>query len=356
MVFTSGCRAPNVLGKTRDGERRTREERAHFQTEVAPPFFSSNTNLISALLLPTGNSTLRRIRHPVGTWYHQKYTTLMYTAGLAPILHGWDTLRCNHTSHAADAGGTLNTDGWSSRTTAAYPADMNLALARAFASLLQVSALGQLPVPEVSGVELQIPATVTPTAETPMPPAPVLPPHAPYVPTETHHEDVPHTAPEDSSAPATSLPISPRKPSKPPTWERVGHPLRSSLRSAVHVTTGGSVPRIGWALASFGVSKVASKAGAALIAATADRRGRRRTQSTGRTHAHRLDHEGWIKSEHEELMNHLTNGSFILVDRDSLPPSHAKRRLVKFYSSTDVHLEYFFIFHLLYAPPMIFYV
>ena len=35
-------------------------------------------------------------------------------------------------------------------------------------------------------------------------------------------------------------------------------------------------------------------------------------------------------SEHEELMNHLTNGSFILVDRDNLPPSHAKHRLVKF--------------------------
>jgi ABC-type phosphate transport system auxiliary subunit len=49
------------------------------------------------------------------------------TAGLAPILHGWDTLRCNHTSHVADAGGKLDTDGWSSRNSAAYPADMNLA-------------------------------------------------------------------------------------------------------------------------------------------------------------------------------------------------------------------------------------
>ena len=110
---------------------------------------------------------------------HQKYTTLMYTAGLAPILHGWNTLRCNHTSHVADAGGKLDTNGWSSRTSAAYPADMNLALARTFASLLQVSALGQLPVPEVAGVEMQIPPTVIPTAETPMPPAPVQAPHAP---------------------------------------------------------------------------------------------------------------------------------------------------------------------------------
>ena len=33
---------------------------------------------------------------------HQKYTTFMYTAGFASILHGWDTLRCDHTSHAAD--------------------------------------------------------------------------------------------------------------------------------------------------------------------------------------------------------------------------------------------------------------
>ena len=54
---------------------------------------------------------------------HQKFTTLMYTAGLAPILHGWDTLRCNHTFHVADAGGKLDTDGWSFRISAAYPAD-----------------------------------------------------------------------------------------------------------------------------------------------------------------------------------------------------------------------------------------
>ena len=80
----------------------------------------------------------------------------MYMAGLAPILHGWDILCCNRTSHVADAGGKLNTDGWSSRTSAAYPADMNLALARAFASLLQVSALDQLPVPEVAGAKMQI--------------------------------------------------------------------------------------------------------------------------------------------------------------------------------------------------------
>ena len=37
-----------------------------------------------------------------------------------------------------------------------------------------------------------------------------------------------------------------------------------------------------------------------------------------------------MASERDELMNHRTNGSFTLVDRDSLPPSHAKRRLVKF--------------------------
>ena len=52
--------------------------------------------------------------------------------------------------------------------------------------------------------------------------------------------------------------------------------------------------------------------------------------SVNRAHAHRLDHESRMKSEHDELMNHLTNDSFILVDCDDLPPSHSKRRLVKF--------------------------
>ena len=250
----------------------------------------------------------------------------MYTAGLAPILHGWDTLRCNHTSHVADAGGKLDTNGWSSRTSAAYPADMNLALARTFASLLQVSALGQIPVPEVAGVEMQIPPTVVPTAETPMPPAPVQAPHAPHAPPETQSEPAPQSAQEDStSSAAAPPPASPRKPSKPSTWERTGHPLRSSLRSAAHLTTGGPVPRIGHALASFGVSKLAGKVGAALVAAAGEE-----GDPVNRAHAHRLDHEGWMKSEHDELMNHLTNGSFILIDRDKLPPSHSKRRLVKF--------------------------
>ena len=152
-----------------------------------------------------------------------------------------------------------HTNGWSSRTSAAYPADMNLALARTFASLLQVSALGQIPVPEVAGVEMQIPPTVAPTAETPMPPAPVQAPHAPHAPPEAQSEPAPQPAQEDSASPAAAPPpASPRKPSKPSTWERTGHPLRSSLRSAAHLTTGGSVPRIGHALASFGVSKLAT--------------------------------------------------------------------------------------------------
>ena len=147
-----------------------------------------------------------------------------------------------------------------------------------------------------------------------MPPAPVQAPHAPHAPPETHMETAPQTAQEDSTAPAAAPPpASPRKPSKPSTWERTGHPLRSSLRSAVHITTGGSVPRIGHALASFGVSKLTGKVGAALVAAAGEE-----GDPVNRAHAHRLDHEGWMKSEHDELMNHLTNGSFILVDRDDI--------------------------------------
>eukprot|EP00966_Prymnesium_polylepis_P173728 4018332-Prymnesium_polylepis.1 len=61
----------------------------------------------------------------------QKYTTLAYSAGLAPLLDSLDRLRCIHTSHASQVGGDQADDGkWTSVGAASYPADFNLLIAR----------------------------------------------------------------------------------------------------------------------------------------------------------------------------------------------------------------------------------
>lgn len=60
----------------------------------------------------------------------QKYTTLWYTAGLAPALRPLRQLVCTHApgSHSSVAGGVKDLDSlhWNSEPSAAYPADFNL--------------------------------------------------------------------------------------------------------------------------------------------------------------------------------------------------------------------------------------
>ena len=73
---------------------------------------------------------------------HQKYTTLMYTAGFDSHFAHLDSLRCNHKDHPSQVGGHRGPDGkWKSAGSAAYPAGMNLMLAKAISAL----AFGDLP-------------------------------------------------------------------------------------------------------------------------------------------------------------------------------------------------------------------
>ena len=52
----------------------------------------------------------------------QKYTTLMYSAGLAPLLDPLDRWRCTHSTHAEQVGGDKDENGeWLSARAAAYP-------------------------------------------------------------------------------------------------------------------------------------------------------------------------------------------------------------------------------------------
>ncbi|KAL3926603.1 MAG: hypothetical protein SGPRY_003225, partial [Prymnesium sp.] len=70
---------------------------------------------------------------------YSKYTTLCYTAGLAPSLRPLRGAVCVHApgSHESAAGGLQHPDGkWNSVASAAYPADLNLFFAEALASLV----------------------------------------------------------------------------------------------------------------------------------------------------------------------------------------------------------------------------
>ena len=71
----------------------------------------------------------------------QKYTTLLYSAALSPSLAPIDRLRCLHREHRLAAGGAKQADGaWSPWASAAYPADMNLLLARSVATPMRTDA------------------------------------------------------------------------------------------------------------------------------------------------------------------------------------------------------------------------
>ena len=67
---------------------------------------------------------------------HMDVTTLMFTSGFDRWLTPLRKLECNHETHAAPAGGVRDDAGeWISRSAAAYPAELNLYLAKALVSL-----------------------------------------------------------------------------------------------------------------------------------------------------------------------------------------------------------------------------
>ena len=84
-----------------------------------------------------------------------KYTTLMYTPGMDKTLGDFNRLKCEHSSHAEKAGGSRRADGtWNSADKAAYPADLNLALAQSIAVVAgtQKSMTLKLPLPSDSAL------------------------------------------------------------------------------------------------------------------------------------------------------------------------------------------------------------
>ena len=66
----------------------------------------------------------------------QKYTTLLSSPRLASLLEPLTTLRCTHTHHQPVGSARDENGNWISASTAAYPPDFNLFVARCIASLV----------------------------------------------------------------------------------------------------------------------------------------------------------------------------------------------------------------------------
>ena len=66
----------------------------------------------------------------------QKYTTLLVSPGMSTHVDALSGLKCIHKSHARRAGGDKVDGRWVSAEAAAYPAELNLFFAQAFARLV----------------------------------------------------------------------------------------------------------------------------------------------------------------------------------------------------------------------------
>eukprot|EP00965_Chrysotila_dentata_P110198 3641696-Pleurochrysis_carterae.AAC.1 len=63
----------------------------------------------------------------------------MCTPGLHPALGRLATLACTHRTHVSLVGGSHDQHGWHSASHAAYPPDLNLAIAQAVASRISLA-------------------------------------------------------------------------------------------------------------------------------------------------------------------------------------------------------------------------
>ena len=239
----------------------------------------------------------------------QKYTTLLFTAGLAPMLRPLHQMVCSHSpgTHAM-AGGAQRADGtWNSAPAAAYPADFNLFVSDAFVTyilgregndatrpIVTASAdPGDTSPPPQSGFGAVTDQPVQPPVQPPPPPSPPSPP-----PVASPVHEPPPTYP---SPPSDAAPHSPHSPPSPPKVRR-GH-IPASERW--HRTLGPYPTR--------------DRRPAAAKLASSD-------SPSNRREAIAADEKGWTTAEGGEIDNHESKGSWSYHPRASLPHG---RRLVK---------------------------
>ena len=139
----------------------------------------------------------------------QKITTFMSTPRLAALFRPLGSLRCTHVKHEKQVGGSQVDGTWTSAAHAAYPADLNLYVARVLASLI-------IPVSE-SDSDGPINAPATARRPEPAGEPNAAPDNEEVSPDEP--EDAPLVRPSplpDGLPPRSRMPSTPRRPNQSP--------------------------------------------------------------------------------------------------------------------------------------------
>ena len=246
---------------------------------------------------------------------YQKWTTFLYSPGFSPGFDDLGSLRCTHTDreHAARAGGRKLDGAWISKAAAAYPPDLNHAIAHAINLLVDRLAY----IPRIQA--RTVPSTVghhAPAAQTALPPREPTP-------------SLPLPVPEPPPMPAPPPPAS-----VPPPTTRPDLPS-SRTRSALRNERGDRTPPLGAAMLADALDADASCPSFVLLAspspAHASTAAPPPPPPDPRNHleAMRDDAEGWGAAERLELDAHRDNGSFELLDRAEFEKVAPGRRLIK---------------------------
>ena len=293
-----------------------------------------------------------------------KHTTLLFSPGMAPGLEGFELLRCTHGDSHRDRAGGIKTNGvWNSASKAAYPSELNVALAKAFRLLLNSE-----PLPLDKYIRREEPRAGHSV------PAALMPPPAAAVARDPHEQPRMPEATPRLTAPAAAAPSSPSRqhsatpstlPPEPPRLSELAAPPTPASKSptaAPKTSTAypgrpaGYVPEAHRPTAerpdlpSTNTRYASRNAGRAQLAQSdaslspslmllSKEAPHDSTSSSGpdalrpdpKTHASAMkdDAQGWTKAEEAELANHANNGSFQLMDKSEFEREAPGRRLIK---------------------------
>ena len=284
-----------------------------------------------ALRESTGSSLVHFSQCMIGAPW-QKRTTILYSPSFEDWMGPLRKLQCNHSSHARPAGGEVIDGEWNSKETSAYPAEMNLYLAKAIASLKVSLPVADSAAPvrrateSATARDVAAPVTEPPAARAVAPAERAAPPAVSPM-RQARFED-------ELAAVAESEPAVADQPERPPTaaapvdraskaWgtrlaQREGQVAGSPIRTR---RSGRALLLCGSALLS--LSPWCGRANLATATPVVDPR--------SRTDALAQDREGWTASMDAEMENHASNESWEWVKASELPRGRHLIKLVWVY-------------------------
>ena len=222
----------------------------------------------------------------------QKYTTLRFSAGLAPYLRPLRQLLCTHPpgTHESVAGGVQREDrSWNSSEAASYPPDFNMLVANTFVQL-------------ITGA----PPLAAPTVPAAPPPLMPLTPATPVAPAAT-----PAPGAEEAGVAPTADAAEPTEGDAPDP--PAGSPTRPRHRRRSRIPAEERFHR--------GLGAIRTRArGSAHLAKTSE------GDPSNHGEAMRDDPTAWGQSEIGEIGNHESKGSWSYILRSEMPSG---RRIVK---------------------------